>query len=184
MENSVSEPKKESKAAVRKSLWWPRVTGIVLAVVTLILSGFLPLPFLYQYGLYVGLVLVAAAAFFWKGINSVTVVRWWAKIIGTVSLAMLAMIFVGDSMNGVGPPPAAIMAFLPLFIAFAGVIIAFRWELVGGVLAAVGALAEQIVVFFVWHGTLNPFIDIFFFVGLGLVYCWWRTRRLSSQLSA
>lgn len=91
-----------------------------------------------------------------------------------------AMIFVGESMNGVGPPLTAIMAFLPLFIAFAGVIIAFRWELVGGVLAAVGALAEQIVVFFVWHATLNPYIDIFFFVGLGLVYCWWRTRRLSS----
>lgn len=89
MENSVSEPKQERKAGVRKSLWWPRVTGIVLAVVTLILSGFLPLPILYQYGLYVGLVLVAAAAFFWKGINSVIVVRWWAKIIGTASLAML-----------------------------------------------------------------------------------------------
>jgi hypothetical protein len=171
-QNNIHVPE-ESKTGVRKSLWWPRVTGIVLAVVTLILTGFLPLP----------IVLVAAAAFFWKGINSVIVVRWWAKIIGTVSLAMLVMIFVGDSMNGVGPPLAAIVAFLPLFITFAGVIIAFRWELIGGVLAAVGALAEQIVVFFVWHGTLNPFIDIFFFVGLGLIYCWWRTRRLSRQLS-
>ena len=192
MENPGSELKKESKADIWKSLWWPRITGIVLAVITLSLTGFVPfLPYgmlgenimyVFEYGIWAAMIFVVIAAFFWKGMNSVITVRWWAKIVGIVASSMMLLVIVGDMVGGHGPPFATfgdVLGFLPWVLEIAGIIIALaRYEFIGGVLLTIGGLADQLNVF---HGGLNPFILIFFFVGLGLIYCSWRNRRLLAQ---
>ena len=75
------------------------------------------------------------------------------------------------------------MAFLREILAavFVGILSAFFWEGIGGAIVALVALAMQVDVIVNAGGGLNPFILVFVFEGLAFVYCWWRTRRLSSS---
>jgi hypothetical protein len=188
-----NEPQEERKIGVEKSLWGPRITGMVLAFVTLLgvnFVGFSPPESMFNYGIWAVIVLpIAVAAFFWKGRKSVIAVRWWAKIVGTCVAALLALLLFGE--GGFPPawfPPvltisAVVFDLLPWVLLFPGVMIAFRWELIGGVLIALAGLILQIQGFFVLGSGLG-FGAIFVFTGLGLVYCWWRTHRLSMQTPA
>ncbi len=178
-----NEPQKERKTGLGESLWWPRITGMVLAFVTI-----LPMMFTPSQIWAVSVLLVAAAAFFWKGKKGVIAVRWWAKIVGTFMAVLLAGILFGEGATPTTllPPVltiSAVLEFLSLVLLFAGVVIAFRWELIGGALIALFGL-WQTGKFLVAGNGVNPYLSIFVLTGLGLVYCWWRTRWLSRQTPA
>ena len=166
------------------NLWWPRIVGIGLAVLLLGAISFVPilLDAISTIPLLVGVVVVAAIAFFWKGIAGVIAVRWCARTVGVVSAILLATILIGDSLGGHGPKFATIADWLSIAefaTVFVGIVIAFFWEGIGGVLVALAALAMQIKVTVTFQGELNPFLLVFVFVGLASIYCWWRTRRQS-----
>ncbi len=164
------------------NVWFARTVGIVLAIMFIVaiqFSGNINSPLL-QYMWLVVLAMVAVASF-WKGQSGITAVRWWARIIGVVIGALLAIIAIGEGMGGNGSPITLLSVLTQLVLAillFGGIVIMFFWEGIGGVMVALGGLVEQGNVIFVAHGGLNPIILLFVFVGLGSVYCWWRSRRL------
>lgn len=154
------------------SIWLARAVGVLLATISIVSSDLL--------SMWVLVLAVIAVAFFWKGKNGVTVVRWWARILGVVMGILIAGIFIGES-GGHGPTVTNIgdvLSFVPFVLMFGGIIVTFFWEGIGGAMTALGGLAEQGNVIVVVHGGLNPFILVFVFVGLGSVYCWWRSRHL------
>jgi hypothetical protein len=184
MENLGGELKKGSKVGVWKSLWWPRVTGIVIAILTLSLMNYGQTE---QLGLWIGSVLILAAALLWRGMYSVTVVRWWAKIAGVFTISMLMLLIVGESVVGVGPPMSSIgdvLSLVPWLLVLIGMVIALvHWEFIGGIVVVLGAVADQLIILFGSDIRLSTYDVLFALVGLGLIYCSWRTSRLSIEKS-
>jgi hypothetical protein len=115
----------------------------------------------------------------------------WARVFGSAIALVLALMFVLERF-GPGPPPDApkappytqlglTMLSVALGIQLLGLVIALRWELMGGVLTVVGYLLKQ--------ATLSmdgdvPFLvfpwDVWLWPALaGLLYlaCWWLNHR-------
>jgi len=157
------------------NLWWPRIVGIGIAVFIL---GASILPFVWLPVLLVGVVVVAAIAFFWKGIAGVIAVRWCARTVGVGTALFATTFIILESVGGQGPGMTTIMEWVPIFMWVAilvGIVITFFWEGIGGMLVVLAALALDMMTSF--H--LNLFCLPLVFVGLASIYCWWRTRRLS-----
>jgi hypothetical protein len=94
-----------------------------------------------------------------------------------IAVALLAPMVVGDIVGGHRPPLTSVAdrAFVGLWaVVFVGVAAAFRWEGAAGLAVLLTAFALQAQV--IWDG-LNPYILVFAAVGLGFVFCWWRTGR-------
>jgi hypothetical protein len=169
---------KIGKENTSMNLWWPRIVGLLLAV--LILSTL----FLYNISQIVFLVGVAAAAaiaFFWKGIAGVIAVRWCARTVGVVAGVLLATLFILEIVGGTGMGMTTIIEWVTVFMwvaVFVGIVITFFWEGIGGAIVAFAALALQLLN--TTEGVpLQPKNFVFVFFGLASIYCWWRTRRLS-----
>jgi hypothetical protein len=177
----------DSKDNTKVNRWWPRITGAVLGVLFVAVwdraGGMPPISTI---TMLIGVFAVIVIAFFWKGIDGVIFVRWWARTMGVIVAAVLGYIIIGESVGGQGPGVWSLES-VPWMVVFVGIVIAFFWEGIGGMLVALAALAIQINVIVTLGGDLwtilqmgwNPYILGFVFFGLASVYCWWRTRRLS-----
>ena len=169
------------------NLWWPRIVGIGIAVFIVGLSALPLLPFAslqVPVALLVGVVVTAAIAFFWKGIAGVIAIRWCARTLGVGAALLVATFIIGASMGGQGLGMTTIMEWVTVFmlvVVFAGIVITFFWEGIGGMLVALAALALDMMSSFYQNLFWLPLV----FFGLASIYCWWRTRRLSltSQLA-
>jgi len=173
--------KKIGKENTSMNLWWPRIVGIGIAVFIVGASALpilpfaslpVPVPFL------VGVVVIAAIAFFWKGIAGVIAVRWCARTVGVGTALLVATFAIGEGVVGEGLRMTTIMEWVTLFmvvVVFVGIVITFFWEGIGGMLVALVALALDMMDSF----TANLFWLPLVFFGLASIYCWWRTRRLS-----
>ena len=173
--------KKIGKENTSMNLWWPRIVGIGIAVFIVGASALpfplpfslpVPLPFL------VGVVVIAAIAFFWKGIAGVIAVRWCARTVGVGTVLFVATFAIGEGVVGEGIRMTTIMEWVTLFmvvVVFVGIVITFFWEGIGGMLVAIVALVLDMMGSF----TANLFWLPLVFFGLASIYCWWRTRRLS-----
>ncbi len=174
---------KELVSDSESSKWLARAAGVLLATASIVALSFGPFPFSPFFILMWACVLaVVAVAFFWKGQNGVTAVRWWARTLGVVMGILILGIFIGEGSGGHGPPLTNIgevLSLVPYILMFGGIIVTFFWEGIGGAMTALGGLLEQGNVLVVAHGGLNPFILVFVFVGLGSVYCWWRSRHVT-----
>lgn len=80
------------------------------------------------------------------------IIRWIAKIWGALMAAMILFIFFGDTAaNGIGPifhlisREMEMMAFF--LVVFVGLILAWKWELVGGWMIVGGMLAIYLLDF-------------------------------------
>ena len=174
---------KIGKENTSMNLWWPRIVGLVLAVFTVGASAF-PLPFPLPFSLpvpvpfLVGVVVIAAIAFFWKGIAGVIAVRWCARTVGVGTALLVATFAIGEGVVGEGLRMTTTMEWVTLFmvvVVFLGIVITFFWEGIGGMLVALVALALDMMASF----SQNLFWLPFMFFGLASIYCWWRTHRLS-----
>ena len=177
IKNSVKELFSDSES----TKWLARAVGILLATISIVALSFGAFPFSPSFILMWVYVLAVIAVAFWKGKNGVIALRWWTRILGVVMGILIAGIFIAESSGGHGPPMTSIgdiLSLVPFILVFAGIIVTFFWEGIGGAITAFGGLAEQGNVLVVAHGGLNPFILVFVFVGLGSVYCWWRSRHL------
>jgi hypothetical protein len=168
-----------TKDSTQMDLWLPRAVGLGLAAVYIGVNQFLPIPDIMTIAMVAVFMTSIIISFFWKGIAGIIVIRWLARTVGVTSGALIAMIVIGESVGGHGPPTInAILEIAPWASLFIGIVITFFWEGIGGAIVLLAGLVEQGSVILVAHGGLNPFILVFVFVGLASVYCWWRTHRL------
>lgn len=79
------------------------------------------------------------------GNGSASAMRWGARILGLLALGLFVAFLAtsgGSVLSALSwTSPQGIPLLLVLLVAIAGVFIAWRWELVGGVLAVLGAFA-------------------------------------------
>jgi hypothetical protein len=179
--NIMTTQSANTKDSTQMDLWLPRAVGLGLAAVYIGANQFVPLADTWAIIMMVAIFMTSIIiSFFWKGIAGIIVIRWLARTVGVTSGALIAMIVIGESISGQGPPTiAAILDIAPWAALFIGIVITFFWEGIGGAIVLLAGLVEQGSVILVAHGGLNPYILVFVFVGLASVYCWWRTHLLS-----
>ena len=152
--------------------------GIVGGGVAVLMSAAMTYMPVANIALLIGAAAVAIIALSWKGAAGLSVVRWWARTASVLVGVLMAMIVLGDVLGGHGPPLTTVtgVAIVSLWaVLFLGVVAAFFWEGAAGVVLILTGLALQVPGI---GGGLNPYIMIFTVVGVALIYCWRRSRRL------
>jgi hypothetical protein len=68
-----------------------------------------------------------------------TIFRWVARIIGTVLVGLTLVIAIGEGMPNLFTQPFVIqIGFLALTLVLLGILLAWRWEFLGGIISLVG----------------------------------------------
>jgi hypothetical protein len=110
--------------------------------------------------------------------------RWMARILGLLASGLFLFFLICAGIE-ICPTLSWISSRgMPLFIILAvaavGVLVAWRWELVGGAMAALGAIAISALVYFgSGRAVLSTALMIglpFFVSGILFLACCWRTR--------
>jgi hypothetical protein len=118
----------------------------------------------------------------WTGI-----MRWTARILALVAIGLFVLFMVESGAATISQlsftNPQGIPVLLSLLLALVGVIVAWRWELVGGILTIVGALGI-IGLVCLGSGTDMLLCSLFFTGPLliaGILYlaCCYRTRQIT-----
>ena len=82
--------------------------------------------------------------------RTVTILRWIARILGVLYIAFFLLMFIGEelSSNQESNPIAAreLMGLVFDFVYFVGLIVAWKWEGLGGLIAAIGLVAFAITI--------------------------------------
>ena len=78
-----------------------------------------------------------------------TILRWTARILGTVLVGLTLLIAIGEGMPNPFTQPFVIgIGFLALALVLLGILLAWRWEFLGGIMSLVGwvlfFLAERV----------------------------------------
>jgi len=77
------------------------------------------------------------------------IIRWIARISGSVFVLFLLMMFIGETLDSSGPllPLAAkhVIGLLLMLGLIVGLVLAWRWELTGGLIAVVSIFALMLV---------------------------------------
>jgi hypothetical protein len=113
--------------------------------------------------------------------------RWAARILGLVALGLFVLFLAGTGTSTITAlsfsDPQGLPLLLALVVALAGVLIAWRWELVGGAMAVGGAALITALVC-AGSGFDMLYCGLLFTAPLmlaGLLYlgCCWRTRTVA-----
>jgi hypothetical protein len=123
---------------------------------------------------------------------SIVVTRWIARVLGLLASGpfVLFLVFLGATVcpKLSWSNPQGMPLFCVLTAATVGVLIAWRWEMIGGALAVVSAVAISGLVYFgsaraVFPAALMASVP-YFVAGVLFMACCWRTRRAQSQREA
>jgi hypothetical protein len=106
----------------------------------------------------------------------VTLVRWVAHVLSVLVLFFFAVMFGGELMQGRTPDlkPQEILFFAAMAVQLIGLLIAFRKEMLGGLMVLVGFLLHAVVM---PRSALNPFFAVLPFTGLLRLSCAWLERH-------
>lgn len=103
-------------------------------------------------------------------------IRWIPRVVGTLLFVMLIVFAVGEGVPNLMKQSLVIrIELLAMFIMWLGLFIAWKWELIGGILILLGYTCFCGVE---WQA-LNirfPF-GLFLLVGLLYLGSWWSTKR-------
>lgn len=108
---------------------------------------------------------------------------WAARILGSLLAALVLVIVVCHAFSEEGlpdpfsQPPGVTLEFLGLFAVWAGVVLAWKWEGVGGLLTIGGVIIFHIVEGRLW---LNWVFGLFGLVGIMFLLCWRLNRTAGS----
>ena len=112
--------------------------------------------------------------------RSVIIIRWLARIIGTLSVAILSFLFVAESVEkgGIAIDSDRIPMTAFMFLAFIGLIMAWRWEGLGGAMALGSLIAfNMFAPASPFKGGLLVVTGLYGLPALLFIFCWWRTRK-------
>lgn len=121
------------------------------------------------------------------GRNHVQMIRWIARIAASLIAALMLLIFVGEGIASgddliprlTGRETAMMVVFAA---AWAGLLLGWRWELLGGLLT-VGAVIAFYLLDYAFSGSFprGPYFVLFFSPSLLFIYCGWRARTRPEQ---
>jgi hypothetical protein len=117
--------------------------------------------------------------------TTIVVVRWFARIVGALMVALFVVFFVGESLGGAGSSsigrltPIEWLEVAALLVMSAGVLLAWRWEVAGGALSLGGGLAFNVVES-LGGGQVEPvwFAVVFVVVGVMFLVCGYSSAAL------
>jgi sorbitol-specific phosphotransferase system component IIBC len=112
--------------------------------------------------------------------RSVIIIRWLARIIGTLSIAIFLFLFVAEIVEKgrIDVESDRIIMTVFMFLAFIGLIIAWKWEGLGGAMALGGLIAFNILApASPFKGGLLVVTGLYGLPALLFVFCWWQTKK-------
>jgi hypothetical protein len=95
---------------------------------------------------------------------------------------MVVVVFVvGEGLPNLSQLPVADLLLTLAFLAMlAGVVLGWRWEAAGGVVALVGFAAFLGLEYAARGGaSVNGFLALFPTAGVLYLFCWWRRKRIT-----
>lgn len=110
-----------------------------------------------------------------RGGYAETGIRWTARIMGTVLATLLFLQAAAHLVNDDGlynpfiEPAHVTLRLVGLFATFAGAIVAWKWEGVGGVLIIAGLLPYNVSEGEVWFG---GWVGLLQLAAVGFIVCW------------
>ena len=115
--------------------------------------------------------------------KSVLVLRWVARIFGTIVVLFFTSLFIGEFLRkgyiNVGHPGHYVM-FVFSGLASVGILMAWRWEGIGGFLAAFGIITSDLLNIFWVQGPrmVGSLVGslLWLIPSLLFIYCWWKTK--------
>ena len=76
-----------------------------------------------------------------------TIFRWTARVVGTVLVGLTLFIAIGEGMPNLFKQPFVIqIGFLALALVLSGILLAWRWEFLGGIMSLAGWVLFIVVV--------------------------------------
>lgn len=122
-----------------------------------------------------------------KNEGYIRTVRLIAKIWSLLSIVFVLTIFIGEALSENGPMPSAQewvgLAFFPIGVMI-GLVLAWRWEGIGGLIAVLSLIA-----FYIWdfarRGSLagGPYFLLVAAPGFLFLICWaWSHRKPENRL--
>ena len=115
--------------------------------------------------------------------RSLITIRWTARIIGILSMAVFLVFFVADCVHKGRIPVESDRIFMTVFLllVFIGLSIAWKWEGIGGATALAGLIGYNIVAptTVASAGTLAV-TALYGVPALLFLYCWFRSGKTIS----
>ncbi|MCP3681850.1 MAG: hypothetical protein GY861_04095 [bacterium] len=113
--------------------------------------------------------------------KKVLFIRWTARILGTVIIAFSLLFFIGGVIENGGLPKTdfshGVISIL-FILSLIGYLIAWRWEGIGGIGAAICFLLFYFINVFWVRGGKDPESTIILIIPAPLfIYCWWKTKN-------
>jgi hypothetical protein len=113
--------------------------------------------------------------------GTVTALRWVARIFGTFLVAFFLLFFIAERITERGPyhsDTGQLVVTIFFLLGQFGILIGWRWEGIGGMLAAIGiVLCFLINLLWVHAGKNTGFVLIWLLPAFLFLYCWWQTRK-------
>ena len=105
--------------------------------------------------------------------KTITILRWTTTIAGSAVALLILAIFVGESASGDPPNPLEmsgpeVIKFFGIILALAGLVLAWRFEMLGGLLVLAGLTTFMLIEKELW---INWIFGLLGLVGLTHVLC-------------
>ena len=117
--------------------------------------------------------------------RAIKILRWIARIWGVIIALVVVMIAVTPDPYAVGPPSGIEIFYLSLYaVAALGLLVAWKWELIGALISIVAMLTQAI------SGSIRegfafmkivPVELVFFIPAVLFIVCWALSRRKREQ---
>lgn len=113
----------------------------------------------------------------------ITVLRWVTRILGMLTVLLFAVFFIGeaDFSQPINLTTGEIFLMLCIPVALiAGIIIAWKKEILGGIIIVISVFAFNIISMILEGFTFELEMGLFLFIGLLYIICGIADRRLHS----
>jgi hypothetical protein len=114
--------------------------------------------------------------------GKVTILRWVARIVGTLFVTVVLFLFVGECVEKgkIAVDSDRIVMSIFCLLTFVGLIIAWKWEGIGGTLAVCGLVGFNASTPWSVVNPVNLLITGMYGIPAVLfLFCWWQTRKHS-----
>ncbi len=111
-------------------------------------------------------------------LKNINAIRWFARAVGAALLVIAVLFIIGEGMPGFADlNQNELLLFGAMLLMMTGLILAFKWELPGGLSTVSGY-----ILFVVVEGDIlsGPIFPAFFVVGVLYIIYWWSFRKFNT----